>query len=100
MTATDSAELEDRPEPTGTVDEIVSSEAATVVPASTSALTTPATKRPQSGSTPRGSTEPSTATSTRPATSSDVATTERPSRATVVTVHARSTASGSTNPSL
>ena len=100
VSATASAELDDSPEPTGTVELIASSAAATRTPRSISARTEPATKRPQVGTTSRGSSPPSTATSTAPGTSSETAVTRRPERVTAVTLHARSIAKGRTKPPL
>ena len=73
MSATASAELDDSPEPTGTVVSTCRSAGATATPRSTRARTTPATKRPHGGSNVDGSVVPSTAW-TDPVSCSDTGT--------------------------
>ncbi len=99
--ATARAELDESPDPTGTVERTSTSTGATVSPRSRRARTAPATNRPHGGSTVEGSVVPSAATATSPASWADAARTAcasvgGPTR----TVQARSIASGRTKPSL
>ena len=73
VSATASAELDDSPEPTGTVVSTSRSAGSTVIPRSVSARTTPATNRPHGGSTVAGSALPSTGTDTRPSSWCEIA---------------------------
>ncbi len=98
--ATESAVLEESPEPSGTVDVTRSPAPGTARPRSASTRTAPATKRPQTGSTCRGSALPSAGTSTVPASCAELAVTIDPSAGVAITVHARSMARGNTNPPL
>ncbi len=75
--ATVSAELDDRPEPMGTVDTTVRVPPGTVPPRSTMARITPATNRAQAGSTVAGSVLPSVMRSARPGTSTECTCSDR-----------------------
>ncbi len=101
MSATASAELDDSPDPTGTVLATSRSAASTVIPRSASARTTAATNRPHGGSTVAGSGLPSTGTDTCPSSWCEIAVIAPfVLGALTRTVQARSIARGRTKPSL
>ncbi len=95
-----SAELDESPDPGGTVDVTERSVPVRSIPCLVTTRATPATKRPHTGSTVAGSSRPSAATVTEPGTSRDRAVTLAPSIGVVATVAARSMATGRTNPEL
>ena len=105
VSATARAELDDSPEPSGTVEPTARRRAGTWAPRSVRAATAPATKRPHGGSTVAGGSVPSAATSTVPSTSSEVALTRGPEPGSPpgpganARRQSRSIAIGNTNPS-
>ncbi len=96
VNATERAELEERPEPGGTVESIMRCTPGMVMPCRVSASTTPATNRPQEGSTVLGSVLPSTVTATVPGSCAERARTRSLPSGVADTEHARSIASGRT----
>ena len=100
VSATESAELDDRPEPGGTVDDTSRSTGGSTARPAPSTFSTPATNRPHVGSTDPGCAPPSTGTRTSPGTCSETARTPGVVARLTRTVHARSIAIGSTKPSL